>query len=131
MPAPRVACSARRSAARLRETSPKATPSLTRTSHHSMPSLRPFNHNPPSDIGVSSFLNSVLYDRTGVFFGNSIAFPPFTVVSQSSDRAVVLGVLAFSDDLRCPREPVLLAHGLHHKEDDDADAQPECGDQRS
>src|SRR5476649_2415048 len=113
MPAPRAACSARRSAFWLRETSPKAMPSRTRMSHQSMPSLRPFSHKPPSEIGVSFFLNSVLYERTGVFFGSSIALFPCFTQSPCLERTLMHGVFLLGDDLRRASEPVGLADGLH------------------
>src|SRR5262250_895706 len=119
MPAPRAACSARRSPTWLRETSPKATPSFTSTSHQSMPSFRPFSHKPPSESGDSFFLNSVLYERTGVFFGNSITFPPLSILfARRSERTLMDRVLLLGDDRRGPSQPVLLAHRLHHGEDD-------------
>src|SRR5215468_10190179 len=123
MPAPRAACSARRSPTWLRETSPKATPSFTRTSHQSMPSLRPFSHSPPSESGDSFFLNSVLYERTGGFFGNSIAGPPLS----ERMRGFLLGrrLLVLPDDLGRLREPRLIPARLHPGEDDDAQSQPD------
>src|SRR5262249_7299628 len=120
MPAPSAACSARRSTTWLRETSPKATPSFTSTSHQSMPSLRPFSHSPPSESGDSFFLNSVLYDRTGVFFGSSITEAPSL---SERMRGLLLGRRFFvlHDDLGRLREPPLVPARLHPEENDDAE----------
>ena len=53
----------------MRLTAPKHSPFFEMTSIQSMPSLRPFSHMPPSEIGSSSRSKSVLYDRTSVPFG--------------------------------------------------------------
>src|SRR5882672_6818951 len=119
MPAPRVACSARRSAARVRRTSAEAQPFFSRRMPPSMPALRPFSHRPPSEIGVSFCLNSVLYDRTGVFFGSSIALPLFFVLRESLERTVMFGVLALADDFGGPRQPGFITG--HFLPGDDGD----------
>src|SRR5271169_880106 len=90
-------------------------PSRTRMSHQSMPSLRPFNHNPPSEIGASLRLKSVLYDLVGGFFGSSIMSTlPSSQRSSERPAACFFGrrLLALADDFSSLVEPSLIAGHL-------------------
>src|SRR5258708_14263896 len=100
-----------------------------------MPSLRPFSHIPPSEIGASLRLKSVLYDLVGAFFGNSIMWLLpccFSSLGGSDRMGGFLGRCGFAlcDDFASLREPLLFSARFHHGDDRDAQREPSRRDQR-